>query len=370
MRLSLTTVRRSRTACAFTLVELMVALAITAVLAGMLIGITTQVMGAWNRSRGALTISNQVKIALDQIASDLESLCLRDDGGVWLAATVQGDQTTAAGESGATSLAQWTATSGGQTKPGAVATPGSLELQPAGALVAAELQDLHDFRFGMAGVWLRFFTVEPDRNEGGGANLSAPRAVAYQILRYRVGGATSPIQYGLFRSWTSPDRALSAGFSLFDTLSTPSAVAGYNVGDASTAGLPGNIRRPRQDSVIANNVVDFGVRIWCRNSSGELVVRFPSFATNYGFAARQADVVVGAPNTVPPVVAGSPPAFAEMTYGFPEEIEVFLRVLTDDGAAQVEAFEKGLVPGTTWWDIVLQHSEVHTRRVLVRSRAL
>lgn len=359
--------RRATRRRAFTVVELLVALGITAVMAGMLIGITAQVMDVWNRSRGSLAVANQVKIALDRLAGDLESLCLRNDGGVWLAATVQGDQTTAAGDSGS-AFARWTA--GVQTKPRAVDSPSSLELQPDGPLVPAELQHLEEFRFGMAGVWLRFFTVEPDRNDGGLGSLSAPRAVAYQILRYQEGDADSPFQYGLFRSWAGPDRSFAAGMSLFDTLAVPSSVAEYNIGDASSSGLAGNIRRPRRESLLANNVVDFGVRIWCRDSSGNLVVRFPLTATNYGFAGRGGNFAPGDLNTVPPAAAGTPPVFEDMSFGFPEEIEVFLRVLTDEGAAQLDAFEKGRVPGAAWWDIVLESSVVHTRRIRVGSRVL
>ena len=324
-------------------------------------------MSVWDRSRGSLARANQATIALDRLCADLESLCMQNDGGIWLAATIQGDQTGTTGESGAT-FARWTAVSGGFTKPRATDSPGSLELQPDGTGTPDELQQLEEFRFGMAGVWLRFFTVEPDRNSGV-TNLSAPRAVGYQILRYREAGARAPFQYGLFRTWTSPQHTLRAGLSLFDTMTSPSSTAEYNIGDASTAGVPGNIRRPRRDALLANNVVDFGVRIWCRDSGGNLVVRFPT-RDFLGFAARGGLFFDGDPNTVPPSSAGAAPSFDEMAFGFPEEIEVFIRVLTDEGATQLDAFERGRIPGVAWWDLVSASSRVYTRRVRIAVRPL
>ena len=89
-----------------------------------------------------------------------------------------------------------------------------------------------------------------------------------------------------------------------------------------------------------------------------------------GFAARVLPLE-GSMNVIPPEPATGAPSLAEMQYGIPEEIEVFVRILTDEGASMLEARERGQLPSSlSWWDIVDAHSQVHTRRIRVRAIAL
>jgi len=53
----------------FTLLELMVAAAVTALLAALLLSVTSQVLGAWSRVSGQLTVTSQANIILDQIGA-------------------------------------------------------------------------------------------------------------------------------------------------------------------------------------------------------------------------------------------------------------------------------------------------------------
>ena len=57
---------RARQASGFTLVELLVAAAITAALAGALVAIVVQVLGLWSRSGSSVTTAGEVKV-LDTI---------------------------------------------------------------------------------------------------------------------------------------------------------------------------------------------------------------------------------------------------------------------------------------------------------------
>jgi prepilin-type N-terminal cleavage/methylation domain-containing protein len=61
----------------FTLIELMVAMAIAVIIMGMLIGITNVAMGTWQRSRAEVRASRQAKAFLDLMAKDLECLVVR-----------------------------------------------------------------------------------------------------------------------------------------------------------------------------------------------------------------------------------------------------------------------------------------------------
>jgi prepilin-type N-terminal cleavage/methylation domain-containing protein len=61
----------------FTLMELMVAMAITTIIVTVLVSITSIALDTWNRSRSELRASRQAKGMLDVMARDLEALVLR-----------------------------------------------------------------------------------------------------------------------------------------------------------------------------------------------------------------------------------------------------------------------------------------------------
>jgi len=61
----------------FTLIELMVAMAITTIIVTILISITSMATDTWNRSRAELRASRQAKTMVDTMARDLESLVTR-----------------------------------------------------------------------------------------------------------------------------------------------------------------------------------------------------------------------------------------------------------------------------------------------------
>ncbi len=72
-------------ACGFTLVEILTATAIMALLVSLVMTILSQIVAAWNRSSDELAIGGVAHQALDTIAADLEMAIFRNDGGQWLA---------------------------------------------------------------------------------------------------------------------------------------------------------------------------------------------------------------------------------------------------------------------------------------------
>lgn len=83
----------------FTLVELMVAMAITMIIVSVLIYITSTASDTWSRSRSEVRAARQAKVMVDMIAHDLEALVTREgtytdpsNGGVvnpeWLSAKI------------------------------------------------------------------------------------------------------------------------------------------------------------------------------------------------------------------------------------------------------------------------------------------
>lgn len=71
---------------AFTLIEIMVATVIMVILSGLLIQISNEVLKLWNRSSGKLSALAEARMAMDIIASDLESIMIRNDGYEWFRA--------------------------------------------------------------------------------------------------------------------------------------------------------------------------------------------------------------------------------------------------------------------------------------------
>jgi prepilin-type N-terminal cleavage/methylation domain-containing protein len=75
----------------FTLLELMVCLAITTIIVTSLLTITSVSLDTWNRSRAELRASRQAKSMIDSLSRDLESMVLRNgSNNEWFSAVVEG----------------------------------------------------------------------------------------------------------------------------------------------------------------------------------------------------------------------------------------------------------------------------------------
>lgn len=362
----------------FTIIELIVAVAVTTLMVGLMFSIVVNVLKGWDKSSGSLSSGNQARSVLDQLARDIQSSIMRRDGNAWLVATIQ-DSQTGTGDSGFVGAA-WGLPASGTHKPKGTASTDPFDLNSSFVVppVSGGSQPaLDDYRFGQAGVWLRFISTCSDTNDGNLHRISAPRAVAYQIIRAPVvktatpDPATTEYRYQLFRSevrpgHSNPTLALRSTFRVGYDLFAPAYNDGstysgvYINGSVDEGGEPGSIRRPDYSQVIATNVIDFGVRFWGRNSDtngdgvidsrDQLVVLFPTSTGNTGFAATTNTSAVFTPPVVGP------------TFGFPEVAEVFVRILTDAGVTKIDSMEKGLLPGS-WWETALANSQVYIRRI-------
>ena len=344
--------RSPRGEAGFTLVELLVATTITAVLAGVMVAIVANVSGFWGRTSGRASAESQARFVLDQIALDLQSALYRDDGAVWLAATIPAN-------TGNTGLWNTTGATTNALKPANNA--GSLQGIATGAIDQA--------RFGVAGTWLRFFTSKRGANTAAQpATFSAPVAVAYQIVRRSITGADNrqPVdrRYLLHRSEVRPARTsaastrngtLESGFDLAASAYAPASSSGVQTAD------PAEIRFPTINSVIAENVIDFGVRLHVRDSTSSTGLRqvFPATNTALAYLARSPATLPGAADP------------------FPEVVDVMVRVLTDEGASLIASYEAGRLTapqGVTaqayWWQLAIANSQVLTRRIVVNGGPL
>jgi type II secretory pathway pseudopilin PulG len=353
----------------FTVIELLVAVGVTALLVTLMVSITLNVLNAWNRSSGRLSTNGTARTVLDQLSQDLSGAVLRRDGNVWLAATIQRDPP---GDGDAdTPLADW----GDSDKPSGTVADDSLAIG-----TAALAPPINELRFGKTGVWLRFITTPPAANGGPLEQVSAPRAVAYQIIRRDLGTAANPqFSYQLFRSEVRPYSEVAAeqarstfgiGYNLYTT-----APQGYNAPNNPGADQrAATIRNPRPEQLIGNDVIDFGLRLFERNAAGALVEVFPvnrrdSVAPPPPNSVSGGSLAYAATTDTAAVQSGFGPVSAT-TRGFPAAAEILVRVLTPEGARLIQAFEEGTLTGQTWWEIADKHSQVFTRYVEIKSVAL
>ncbi|MFA6288379.1 MAG: prepilin-type N-terminal cleavage/methylation domain-containing protein [Opitutaceae bacterium] len=369
--------QRHSTARGFTIIELLVATAITALLMTLMVTIITGVTKSWNSSSGKLTSGGQARLILDQITKDLQCAIFRSDGNTWLSARILSDTTTT-GNSGTET---WV--SGTNTKPYANST----DLAATGSSVAAsDKGSMAAARFGKAGAWLRFFTTQPGTNTGSNDNLSAPVAVGYRIMREPVTtNNSSTVRYMLYRGQVSPTNTFAAGYDLNDTTATHYPVPTAQPADGGTVA---SLYWPARKEVLAENVVDFGVRMYVKETTvaGGTVMRliFPAAAQ----PVQGASPYSGAPyQMLSPVTASDAQTFHNSKSGatasatdyyantFPDVIEIMVRVLTSDGVQKLELLENPpsgyTAPSNapTWWEIVEANSTVYTRRIEINAKA-
>jgi type II secretory pathway pseudopilin PulG len=352
---------------AFTIVELLVAVGVTAILVTLMVTITINVLNAWNRSSGNLTAGNQARLVLDQISQDLQGAVIRRDNNAWMVATLQPNQGNGAGDSG---IGAWTNLS----KPTEVDEgnlEGSLILNPSSANTIENSNnrlDIANYRFGQAGVWLRFFTTPPDNSKPEDAeeddpvpieNTSAPRAVSYQLIRRELQPGSPDTVYSLYRSEVRPAGGASSTF-----------VQGYNLlgaayvsasGDSTQGGVA-NVRSPHPTDIIANDVIDFGVKLYGRNPAGVEVELFP--------VARDPATSPTAGAVVPVFAVSNLTSGGGIVYGYPTAADVMVRILTPEGVRLIQALERGDLQGVDWWEIAIQNSQVYTRRIEIKSKGL
>jgi prepilin-type N-terminal cleavage/methylation domain-containing protein len=327
----------------FTIIELLVAVGVTALMVSLMLTIVVNVLGGWNRSSGSLTSGNQARQVLDRISQDIQSAILRRDGNTWMAVDIQTSKLNP----------DWEGT--GQNS-------------------IVQVSNIDDSRFGTYGTWLRFISTVPDTNATI-ATISAPRAVGYQIVRKKVVAGADEISYQLFRSEVSPDLTFNSGYDM--------VAATYSTVTSSAGVTPGSIRSPTADQLIANNVVDFGVRFYKSErdpTTGLTNLRliYPAAPANSPNPTngKPAAPLTGALSTATSgiqishfVKSGAVNPSDFYRNALPDYVDVMVRILTDEGVTQLSNLEQGLISGD-WWDVVLANSRVFTRRVEIKSTSL
>lgn len=327
---------------AFTLLELLVAVTITLLIATLMLAVTAGVLNSWRRTQAAHTQATAAKQVLDLLEQDFQSAVHRRDANRWLAADIL--DTPAA-----------------LTNHGWRIVPGLMKPADGASLLPLPLPDaegnrrIRDARFGLSGSWLRFVAVNHE------ADGSLPTVVAYQIARRPVVGNPTannpaPIRYSLYRVAVGKAETFTHGYDVVSNHYASPNNNPFAAGGDQRA--PRNVMNPGHGSLLAPNVVDFGCWLHVRNPDGSLQQIYPS---TVGDLSHQA-------------VGNSPVSDTR----FPEVADVMIRILTDEGATQIEAIETGRIASRPpahatdaawWWSVVEANSKVFTRRIEIKGTA-
>lgn len=334
---------RSSSIRGFTLLELLVAVTFTLVIAGLMLAVTTNVLNLWRRSQASHTQATTARQVFGLLEQDLQSAIWRHDTNRWLAADILDSP-------------------GSLSNHGWLLGPGVMKPANGGSLFPVPAPDgggkrlLQNARFGLSGTWLRFVTTNVE------SDGSLPAVVAYQIARRPVVGdpvSANPaaVRYSLYRSAISNADTFATGYDVisggYASSTNNPAGAGSTVYRAAR-----NVMNPSHANLLGSNVVDFGCWLYVRNPDRTLWRIYPAGPADTSHQA-----------------AGNSTA-ADTRY--PEVADVMLRILTEEGATLLEAIEAGRVPrpplyGTDaawWWAVVEANSKVFIRRIEIRGGVL
>ncbi len=365
----------------FTVLELIVAVSVTAVLSGMLLLISNQVLETKSKSSAELERNQLAHFILDQIQEDLQCALFRNDGNIWMAISLLSDKSNSS---------VWMEAPKSELGKPSLDSLRIIESDwPTDDLLDAEIDPLgqgplEKSRFGVAGTWLRFFSQTPEldptlKNQG------AARAIAYQIVRYGITDSiTSRQRYQLFRSDVSAKNTFEAGYNLYPNLEnsgygSSASQASLDPNDLSTPRIPYTIINPiisegsdypATSFCLGTNVIDFGIRAYYleENSlgTGNLVQIFPVIDLDSPGNLLTDEFFATSHKTYQSI---NDPLF----YQFPDVIDVMVRVISEEGARILESYENGEIPNNeniNWWSIAEEHSKSYIRRVKIYGKGI
>ncbi|MDQ8204570.1 prepilin-type N-terminal cleavage/methylation domain-containing protein [Pelagicoccus sp. SDUM812003] len=304
----------------FTLIELIVAMAISVVIAAFVFSFGSSLAGIWKNASGQIDAELDANLALDQIARDLESAIMLEkaSGDVMFAVDML-------------------------SKEDISAIPLNDRLWKIGSASRPETLDVHlsNHNYGWAGAWLRFFSCQPSVN-----------AVSYRIIRRPGFTDSSTDRYVLNRSVVRQDHTLAAGWDI--------TKGDYVDGSISRTSydLAPNIKFPTIDNAFLENVVDFGVRLYVYEAGAR--TEDAPFGMRLVFPADENSRLSDADRTH----RGRARRNVTSENRYPDVVEVFVRVLTQNGADLLRELENG-AGQSDYEAIVSSHSRVYRRTVSV-----
>jgi prepilin-type N-terminal cleavage/methylation domain-containing protein len=356
----------------FTLLELIVAVAVTGLLSGMLLTISSQVLNTQSKSSGQLETNLIAQSVLDQIQEDMQCALFRNDGNIWMALSILEDEENSGfwasavqkkpPESSLRIFKSDTTESENMNEPEVPDNLGQLPFELS--------------RFGVGGVWMRFFTQAPELGNNEEINSGGARAIAYQIIRYGLTASKSSApRYQLFRTDVTAKNTYAAGYDLHPDGPYGDKSGEVNIVEPDTPRNHTLLEKPILESgddqpatafSIGSNIIDLGVRAYLveysSSGTGNLIQIFPPISP--ASPGNMISNVFYATSNLSLDYSPNPPPYNK----FPDVVDIMVRVLTLEGANKLEAFESGDIPETdsvNWWSIAEENSDVYFRRVKI-----
>jgi len=287
----------------FTLLELMVATAISLVIIVMIVKIVGILLEQTSRSVGAISTDQEASLIRQYLFDDLEGIYRYSDatGTLWLKKPGEG-----------WGAENW-ASVPSDRKPTLVNI--SENAVPASSISGE--------RWGKEGAQISWIVNDSSTNPNDPGGL---KAVAYQIKRMKTSASSFP-RYFLMRSVVSAKHTLDSGYGFESSDYTQGSFSDSAFWTSSV------IRFPNEHHIIASNVIDFGIRAFMWDSQVfEWKMVFP----------RSGDALISG--------------------GTPQLWVVMVRILTDKGAEMIENIEQGRMVAD-WWEVALEYSDVISFRV-------
>jgi prepilin-type N-terminal cleavage/methylation domain-containing protein len=316
----------------FTLIELMAALGVTAVIGYFFISIGRDFVIAWDHVGDSVARETEARGALDTIARDFESAFFREGDDVMFSVDVLDDD----------SGAKWEGSSAGR---------------PSG-----DGTDPSEHQYGWAGAWVRMFTAAPSFN-----------AVGYRIIRSTIKDGVGDPRYMLYRNVATSENTIEEAENglLADDPEDGIDPVVYdfdsdmyldNAGEYIMAANR-NETGANRNNILAVGVVDFGVRLYIYDTSED----DPSGddAPDGLRLIYPADSSSALASSVEGLTQGGK-SFNSTNFDerYPDVVEVFLRVLNQDGADELLEMEEA-GDNTLWEETVEKKSRLYRRYITV-----
>ena len=308
--------KKSQQRKGFTLVEILLATTILAIMTGMILTMTTQVIQVWDNASGKLSAGNEAQLALELMSQDLETAIFQNDGREWLHISLE----TGVGEG------SWTAPAAAHLMFFATARDSLARVDP---------DDATQMPGGISAVSYRLGFRDPFQNSASGPHR----------------------RFGLFRAALPPDVTFRQGMTAetqqdIQTFIWQSGQAGQ-WGDLAGDGGSMSPRDWSYDvaNLLANHVIRFEIRLEYLDRFGNL----QSVRVGEGGAGQvrmRGDVLE---------VDGESRQIGQMVSG-----ELRLTVLTEKGAAVIRRETDDISENDLGGDldlVIAQEGEVFSRKV-------
>jgi len=357
-----------RPAKGFTLVEILTATAIMALIVSLVMVILSQVMSAWNRSSDDLTYSTNTRAVFDTLSQDLQGCILRSDGNQWLSLTTDAPPTGSPIPTAADSrLIFFTSTPLHLTRD--FSAPGAVGKSIAGDICAVEYRVVYADPFGTASTPGSTTTTK---------TFSLHRVVLDPVSTF-YGLANVPVM-GLNSS--TPPFSLAAVFDANVDLpahaaagaipyvnQTPSVAIPFAQAPAAPGPSPLDVPiygAYSTASTLLDNVAQFTVFLYFTGQDTTQVQPVQAYPQTYVMKEDHPSIFYGgAANPTPGAgyldglnKPSTPPIFLSLAFA-----DITITIMTDDGLTYLQQNNGALPQGMSWQQFLQKFGRAFTQRI-------